>query len=165
MDGTTASFSYVSWSEGTKTGDCIDFVYSTQPVTGTNKWTVIKTIDNKPCDLTRSFICEHKVPLCKNPQGGFNSTTMVMKPVIMAPGSIVQAVCSPGTFKDTSASTNRLSGFDVDLSLPESSYKCTGIRLNSSEQPQDPLKYQPQLFYSGYTLAPCSRKYLFKQEI
>ncbi|CAH8448136.1 unnamed protein product [Schistosoma mattheei] len=156
MDGSTALFDYTDWSQGTQPGDCIGFSYTTQPIFGTDKWTIVKTIDNKPCDMMRSFICEHKVPLCTNPPGGFNSTTMIIKPSIMAPRSIVQVQCAPGTLKDPITSNNRLSGFDVDLSLSENSYKCTGKRFNNNPNPEDPLKFQPQLFYSGYLLPTCS---------
>lgn len=76
----------------------------------------------------------------------------------MAPRSIVQVQCAPGTLKDPITSNNRLSGFDVDLSLSENSYKCTGKRFNNSPNPEDPLKFQPQLFYSGYLLPTCSCK-------
>ncbi|CAH8448407.1 unnamed protein product [Schistosoma guineensis] len=156
MDGSTALFDYTDWSQGTQPGDCIGFSYTTQPISGTDKWTIVKTIDNKPCDMMRSFICEHKVPLCTNPPGGFNQTTMIIKPSIMAPRSIVQVQCAPGTLKDPITSNNRLSGFDVDLSLSENSYKCTGKRFNNNPNPEDPLKFQPQLFYSGYLLPTCS---------
>ncbi|VDP47716.1 unnamed protein product [Schistosoma curassoni] len=60
MDGSTALFDYTDWSQGTQPGDCIGFSYTTQPISGTDKWTIVKTIDNKPCDMMRSFICEHK---------------------------------------------------------------------------------------------------------
>ncbi|CAH8448901.1 unnamed protein product [Schistosoma intercalatum] len=156
MDGSTALFDYTDWSQGTQPGDCIGFSYTTQPISGTDKWTIVKTIDNKPCDMMRSFICEHKVPLCTNPPGGFNPTTMIIKPSVMAPRSIVQVQCAPGTSKDPITSNNRLSGFDVDLSLSENSYKCTGKRFNNNPNPEDPLKFQPQLFYSGYLLPTCS---------
>ncbi|CAH8484092.1 unnamed protein product [Heterobilharzia americana] len=155
-DGSTADFKYIEWSEGTKSGNCIDFSYSTEPVIGTDKWSVTKMVDNKPCEIGRSFICEHKVPLCQDLQGGFNSTTMVLKPPVISPGSIVQAVCGPGTVKDSSTSANRLSGFNVDLSLSEGFYRCTGTRFNNSQVPEDPLKFKPRLLYSGYTLTPCS---------
>nr|CAX73709.1 Sushi/SCR/CCP,domain-containing protein [Schistosoma japonicum] len=155
-DGSTALFSYIDWSEGTNSGNCIEFSYSTQPIPGTDKWSVTKIVDNKPCDLTRSFICEHKVPLCTNPQGGFNSTTMIFKPPIMAPRSVVQVLCAPGTLPDPIVPGSRLSGFEVDLSLPRGSYKCTGKRFNNNPNSEDPLKFQPQLFYSGYSLTTCS---------
>lgn len=60
MDGSTALFDYTDWSQGTQPGDCIGFSYTTQPISGTDKWTIVKTIDNKPCDMMRSFICEHE---------------------------------------------------------------------------------------------------------
>ncbi|GAA54327.1 hypothetical protein CLF_102296 [Clonorchis sinensis] len=148
-----ADFSFFDWSGGAGPGDCIEFSYETDPNQDTSKWGLQLNIQNVDCSFERAYYCEHEVPRCENPPGGFNQETMRFEPSVAVPRALLRAVCKPGKFMVKKDRPPANSGPDVNTTLKEDQYYCDGTRINSGAA--DPMKFQTKFQYSGYPVTKC----------
>ncbi|KAF6770140.1 hypothetical protein AHF37_11222 [Paragonimus kellicotti] len=151
-----ADFFNLTWSNGANTGNCIDFAYKTDLVLDSLSWKTNAEIESRDCSLQRSIYCEHKVPECTNAPGGFDPETMNFVPTSPNPRATVKAECKPGTFMKEASSPVFQDGPQVNNTLKQNEYYCTGQRKQTVIE--DPMTFETSFQYSGYNVTSCERK-------
>ncbi|KAF8569110.1 hypothetical protein P879_04578 [Paragonimus westermani] len=93
------------------------------------------------------------VPKCDNAPGGFDPKTMNFVPTSAHPRATVKAECKPGTFMKDASSPVFQDGPQVNKTLKQNEYYCTGQRNQTVIE--DPMTFETSFQYSGYNVTSC----------